>query len=123
MRGGLRVVMPTQALLVIANLPDRASAQTLADALVERRAAACVNILAPCRSVYRWRGAVETAEEFPLLIKTTAERYALVEHIIGELHPHEVPEIIALPIERGWPPYLDWLIAETRLEPRRDDEA
>lgn len=108
--------MSTQALLVISNLPDRAVARTLANALVERRAAACVNIMSPCASVYRWRDAIESAEEIPVLIKTTADRYALVEHVIRELHPYEVPEIVALPIERGWPDYLQWIAAETRPE-------
>ena len=69
-------------LLVLTNLPDRAAAERLADALVEQRVAACVNILAPCRSVYRWKGAVQHDEEHPLLIKTTAERYPALEAAI-----------------------------------------
>ena len=64
------------ALLVLTNLPDRAAAERLAGALIEQRVAACVNILAPCRSVYRWKGAVQHDEEHPVLIKTTADRYA-----------------------------------------------
>lgn len=101
-------------LLVFSNLPDRATAETLAAALVERQAAACVNIMAPCRSVYRWKGAVEQSEEVPVFIKTTAERYALVEHIVRELHPYELPEIIALPVTGGLPAYLDWVVSETQ---------
>jgi periplasmic divalent cation tolerance protein len=101
-------------LLVISNLPDRATADRVAQALVERRLAACVNILAPCRSVYRWEGAVESAEEHPVLIKTTAERYAAVEEAIRGLHPYEVPEIIALPLAAGLPGYLQWVADETR---------
>jgi len=100
-------------LLVISNLPDRATADRLAQALVERRLAACVNILAPCRSVYRWEGAVESAEEHPVLIKTTAERYAAVEEAIRGLHPYEVPEIIALPLAAGLHAYLQWVADET----------
>ncbi|HLU76878.1 MAG TPA: divalent-cation tolerance protein CutA [Burkholderiales bacterium] len=101
-------------LLVFSNLPDRASAETLAAALVQRQAAACVNIMAPCRSVYRWQGAVEQSEEIPVFIKTTADRYELVEHIVRELHPYELPEIIALPVTGGLPAYLAWVAAETR---------
>jgi len=101
------------ALLVLTNLPDRAAAERIADLLVERRLAACVNILAPCRSVYRWKGAVQHDEEHPMLIKTTAERYPAMEAAIREAHPYELPEIVAVPIERGLPAYLDWVAAET----------
>jgi periplasmic divalent cation tolerance protein len=104
--------MSAEYLLVISNLPDRASAETLAAALLQRRAAACVNIFAPCKSIYRWKGAVEEAEEVPVFIKTTAGCYALVEKIIRELHPYEVPEVIALELSQGLPAYLQWLKAE-----------
>ena len=99
-------------LLVLTNLPDRAAAERLADALIEKRVAACVNILAPCRSVYRWKGAVQHDEEYPMLIKTAAERYPDLEAAIRAAHPYELPEIIAVPIERGLPAYLEWLAAE-----------
>ncbi len=105
------------ALLVITNLPDRAAAEKLADALVEKRLAACVNILSPCRSVYRWQGAVQREEEHPVLIKTTREAYAALEAQIRAQHPYELPEIIAVPIERGLPAYLDWVNAETAAAP------
>lgn len=101
------------ALLVFTNLPDRASAERLADALIEARAAACVNILAPCRSVYRWQGAVQHDEEHPVLIKTTPERYPVLEAAIRAGHPYELPEIVAVPIERGLPEYLAWVAAES----------
>ena len=100
-------------LLVLTNLPDRAAAERLADQLIAAQAAACVNILAPCRSVYRWKGTVQHDEEHPMLIKTTAERYAALEQALRAGHPYELPEIIAVPIERGLPAYLDWLAAET----------
>jgi periplasmic divalent cation tolerance protein len=102
------------ALLVFTNLPDRAAAEMLADALIEARVAACVNILAPCRSVYRWKDGVQHDEEHPLLIKTTAECYAALEAAIRERHPYELPEIIAVPVERGLPAYLNWLAEEVR---------
>jgi len=101
-------------LLVLTNLPERAVAERLADTLIEKRLAACVNILAPCRSVYRWKGAVQHDEEHPMLIKTTAERYAELEKALRSGHPYELPEIIAVPIERGLPAYLEWVAAETR---------
>ena len=102
------------ALLVLTNLPDRAAAERLAERLIVERVAACVNILAPCRSVYRWQSAIERAEEHPLLIKTTAERYDALEQAIRAAHPYELPEVIAVPIERGLAPYLDWVKSETR---------
>lgn len=101
------------ALLVFTNLPDRTAAERLAKALVEQRVAACVNILAPCRSVYRWKGTVQDDEEHPMLIKTTSERYAVLEQEIRAAHPYELPEIIAVPIESGLPEYLEWVAAET----------
>jgi periplasmic divalent cation tolerance protein len=101
------------ALLVLTNVPERAAAERLADLLVERKLAACVNILAPCRSVYRWQGAMQHDEEHPMLIKTTTERYAALEQALRSGHPYELPEIIAVPIERGLPAYLDWVAAET----------
>jgi periplasmic divalent cation tolerance protein len=100
-------------LLVLTNLPDRAAAERLAQMLIEKRVAACVNILAPCRSVYRWKDAVQQDEEHPMLIKTTAECYSALEAAIRAGHPYELPEIIAVPVERGLPAYLDWVAAET----------
>jgi periplasmic divalent cation tolerance protein len=101
-------------LLVLTNVPERAVAERLADLLIGKQLAACVNILAPCRSVYRWKGAVQHDEEHPMLIKTTAERYPALEQALREGHPYELPEIIAVSIERGLPAYLDWVAAETK---------
>ena len=81
--------------------------------LVTKRVAACVNVLAPCHSIYRWQGAVDMAVEIPLLIKTSAVNYALVEKFILAHHPYDVPELIAIPITHGLPAYLDWLATET----------
>ena len=102
-----------QRLLVFTNLPDRAAAERIAGLLLEQRLAACVNILAPCRSVYRWKGAVQHDEEHPMLIKTSAERYPALEQALRREHPYELPEIIAVPIERGLPAYLAWVAGET----------
>jgi len=101
------------ALLVLTNLPDRAAAEALAAQLVQQRVAACVNILAPCRSVYRWQGEVQHEEEHPMLIKTTLEQYPALEQAIRAGHPYELPEIVAVPIERGLPEYLRWIAEET----------
>lgn len=103
-----------QILLVLTNLPDRAAATALARGLIERRVAACVNVLGDCTSVYRWQGKVEEANEVPVLIKTTDAAYPLLEQAIQALHPYELPEIVAVPLARGLPGYLDWVIAETQ---------
>jgi len=100
-------------LLVVSNLPDRASADRLARVLVDEHLAACVNIQSPCRSVYRWKGKVEEAEEFTVLIKTTRERYPQLEAAIRKNHPYELPEIIAVPLAAGLPAYLEWVASET----------
>lgn len=103
----------SDTLLVLTNLPDAASAQRLARLLVEQRFAACVNVLSPCTSVYRWQDGVEEASEVPLLIKTTRAAYAALEEAILAHHPYELPEIVAVPIERGLEAYLAWLRSET----------
>ncbi|HYO28908.1 MAG TPA: divalent-cation tolerance protein CutA [Azonexus sp.] len=104
--------MPT-TLLVLTNCPDEESANAIALALVEERLAACVNILPRVQSVYRWQGAVELATEIPLFIKSTATNYPALEAAIRNRHPYQVPEIIALPVDRGLPAYLDWIASET----------
>jgi periplasmic divalent cation tolerance protein len=101
-------------LTVLTNCPDEESARAIAVALVDMRLAACVNQLAPVRSVYRWRDAIETAEEIPLLIKCTRERYPQVEAEIRARHPYSVPEIVALPVVAGYGPYLRWVDDETQ---------
>jgi periplasmic divalent cation tolerance protein len=103
----------SDVLLVITNLPDAASAAKLAQQLIEARAAACVNQLAPCISTYRWQGKIETATEVPLLIKTTQAAYPRLEKLIRAAHPYELPEIIAVPVTIGLPAYLEWVAAET----------
>ena len=105
-------------LLVLTNLPDRPAAEKLAQTLVGERLAACVSILAPCRSVYRWNGVVQSEEEIPVLAKTTSERYAALEAAIRSNHPYELPEIVAVPIRGGLPGYLAWVAAETGSDPQ-----
>ena len=102
-------------LLVITNAPGRDVAERIAQALVDKRLAACVNILGACTSVYRWQGEVEHADEIPMLIKTRSARYPEVEATIRQLHPYELPEVIAVPLARGLPDYLEWLAEQTAI--------
>jgi periplasmic divalent cation tolerance protein len=88
---------------------SRAQAESIANALVERRLGGCVQIVGPVRSVYRWQGAVERADEWLLLVKTSRDAYAAVESAIRELHSYECPEIIATSIDAGSEAYLCWL--------------
>lgn len=96
------------ALSTVASLED---AERIAHAVVERRLAACVNVLPQVVSVYRWKGSVAREEERLLVIKTTADRFEALRQAIVELHPYELPELIALPIQAGHEPYLAWLDA------------
>ena len=103
------------AVIVLTNLPDREAAVKLANELVAKKLAACVNVLSECTSVYRWKGTIENAREVPVLIKTRAARYAEVEATIRGLHPYELPEIVAVPVVRGCDDYLQWLADETSV--------
>jgi periplasmic divalent cation tolerance protein len=98
-----------QALLVLTNLADMASARLLARTLVEQR-------LPAVQSVYRWNDVIEEAAEVTLLIKTTTARYAELEQAIRALHPYALPEVIAVPVTAGSPAYLGWIVQETRKE-------
>lgn len=84
----------------------------MSDALLDRREAACIQVLPAMVSHYRWQDKRETATEIPMLIKTTAARYPAVEATLRELHPYDLPEIIALPVAAGLPAYLAWVAAE-----------
>jgi periplasmic divalent cation tolerance protein len=84
-------------------------ALTIGDSLIEARLAACVNVLPPVHSIYRWEGKVETADEVLLMIKTTRERFPAVRDRIAQLHTYDTPEIIAVPVLDGSDKYLAWL--------------
>ena len=101
--------MPTDLLLVYCTCPDSESAQTIARQLIEQRAAACVNALPGVSSTYLWQEKLETSEEILLLIKSSNKQYPEIERIIVSLHPYELPEIIAVDVERGLPDYLHWV--------------
>ena len=103
----------TDAVIILVTAGSEAEAELIAKALVEERLAACVNILSPIRSVYRWEGKVSDDREWLLLIKTRAERFAAVEDKVKALHSYQVPEVIALPIVAGAEGYMRWLRAGT----------
>ena len=109
--------MENRALLVLTTVPDTATAERIAQVLVEARLAACVNVLPGVESIYRWQGAVTRSAELQLLIKTTTERYASVEEAIRMHHPYDVPEVIAVPVDTASSTYLRWLFEETREAP------
>ena len=106
--------MNTDLLMVLCTCPTQSAADAIATALLEERLAACVNQLPGIRSTYRWKGRVERDEEVLLLIKTTVERYAGLEETIQKLHPHELPEIIGVPLTIGSEPYFDWIRKSTQ---------
>lgn len=97
--------------LVLVTCGSAKEAKKIAEVLVRKRLAACVNVLtSPVQSIYRWEGKIETAKEYLLLIKTSRRRLAALEKEIRRLHSYDVPEIIALPIVAGSKPYLKWLL-------------
>src|SRR5262245_44624277 len=100
-------------LVVFITVPDRGQADRIADAVVGERLAACVNIVGPIQSVYRWEGKIARDEELLLVVKTTRARYAALEARVLSIHPYQTPEVIALPIERGAAAYLRWIDTET----------
>lgn len=99
---------------VITAVDSEETAQAIAQALVGQQVAACVQIIGPITSVYRWQGEVETSREWLCLIKSRADLFSAVETLITQLHPYDVPEILAVPVSAGSQPYLAWLERETR---------
>ena len=96
-------------LLCLVTIDDPAKAARIARALVERKLAACANIMPEIRSIYQWKGEIQDESELLMLIKTTRELFPRLQTAVRELHPYEVPEIIALEIDRGLPEYLQWI--------------
>jgi len=99
----------TDKKLVLTTAGSKEEARKIARALVERRLAACVNVVPQIESVYRWEGKVEEAQEWLLVIKTTGSAYERVRDAIKELHSYQVPECICISIEDGSPDYLNWI--------------
>ena len=105
----------TDKIVVLVTCGSVAEGRKIGRALVEARLAACVNVLQmPVESIYRWKGRVDTAKEFLMIIKTSRARFAALEKSLKRLHSYEVPEIIALPIEKGSKDYLTWLAESVR---------
>ncbi|MGB5440934.1 MAG: divalent-cation tolerance protein CutA [Gammaproteobacteria bacterium] len=101
--------MPSKPQLILCTVPDRASAERIAETLVAEQLAACVNIIPGITSVYRWKGTLEKDEELLLFIKTSEAVYDSLEQRIRALHPYELPEIIAVPIQTGQEDYIRWI--------------
>lgn len=106
--------MTSEALLVYCTCPDDETANTLAELLVSKQLAACVNIINGIQSVYAWQGQVETSDEALLLIKTTTNAYEELQTLLQDNHPYELPEIVAVSISSGLPEYLEWINESVR---------
>ncbi len=105
--------MESQPLVVYCTCPDPATAEHIAETVVNERLAACVSIVPGLTSIYRWQGEIQRGAELLLIMKTCSTVYAGLEMRLRELHPYEVPEIIALPIQAGSTTYLDWIADNT----------
>lgn len=105
--------MTSDYCVVLNTCPDADSAEHIARTLLDRKLAACINILPGVKSFYTWKGVCETAAEHVLLIKALSAAYPALEQAILELHPYELPEIIAVPIAAGLPAYLTWITQST----------
>jgi periplasmic divalent cation tolerance protein len=103
----------TDALVVLVTAPGAEEAARIARALVEERLAACGNVVPGLRSIYRWQGAVHEDAEALLVLKTTRDRFEALRARVLALHPYEVPEVVALPVEAGSASYLEWIVRET----------
>jgi periplasmic divalent cation tolerance protein len=103
----------TDLRIVLTTAPDAACGERIARALVDERLAACVNVVPGMRSIYRWEGAVQEEAEVLLVAKTRADRVAELEARVRALHPYEVPEVIALPVEAGSAAYVRWVREES----------
>jgi periplasmic divalent cation tolerance protein len=101
--------MPSDIVVTLCTCPDESVANTIAERLVEEGLAACVSQLPGVKSVFLWQGKIEQDREVLLLIKTTSLRFDEVSRRIRELHPYDLPEIIAIPVSRGLPDYLNWV--------------
>ena len=103
----------TNARIVLTTAGSQEEARKIANALVERRLAACVNIVPHVESIYRWQGTIETAEEWLLLIKTQAELFDRIRNAVKELHSYDLPECVMLEVTAGSQEYLDWIAKNT----------
>jgi periplasmic divalent cation tolerance protein len=104
----------TDAIVVLTTFGSGEKAAEVARVLVDERLIACANVLPQVRSIYRWQGKVNDEAEVLVVLKTSAERLARLQQRLRELHPYDVPEMLALRVDAGWAPYLEWLAAETK---------
>lgn len=109
-----KIKTDTTIITLLCNVPDNVCAQSIAQALIKARLAACVNIFPAVTSFYRWQENIEKASEIPLLIKTTAACLADIKHMISTLHPYEVPELLVYSVEEGLATYLHWVVANVQ---------
>lgn len=98
-----------RVLIVYITAPNLPTAREIAQRLVDERLAACCNLLPGGESVYRWGGKVETGQECLMIVKTTEERFPMLRNRVVELHPYDLPEILAHPVSAGLDPYLEWV--------------
>jgi periplasmic divalent cation tolerance protein len=98
-----------QVIVTFCTCPDKATAEKIAQLLVEAKLAACVNILPSITSIYSWKGQVESAEEHLLMIKSPQANYSAIETAIRDHHPYELPEIISVTVGQGLPEYINWI--------------
>lgn len=103
--------------IVLSTCPNQESAERIARGVVEARLAACVNVLPGLRSFYTWQGQLEVSDEVLLLIKSRTNVFTTLQNMITSLHPYELPEVVAVPIEAGLAPYLHWLDVNVRQAP------
>jgi len=103
----------TDAMLVLTTLPNADAAAEMAKRVVDERLAACANLFPAVRSIYKWQAKVEDQNEVLILFKTRQQHFERLKSRILELHPYEVPEVLAIPVEQAYQPYLEWLARET----------
>jgi periplasmic divalent cation tolerance protein len=109
-RKGIAVAKKVDAIVVLVTCKSKAEARSIATALVKKRLAACGNILeSPVSSIYRWKGKIERAKEYLLILKSTRTAFAALEREVTRLHSYDVPEIIAVPVAHGSQKYLAWI--------------
>ena len=100
-------------IIVLATASSKKEATKIARAMIEENRAACVNILPGVTSIYHWQGKVQNSQEVLLIFKTTKRQYSELEKSICAMHSYEVPEVISISVNKGWPPYVDWVMGKT----------
>ena len=107
---------PRKVVIVLVTTSSRREALLIADAVVRKKLAACGNLIPSVTSIFRWKGRIQRSRESLLLMKTSARRYPALERLVRSMHSYEVPEIIALTLEKGLHPYLEWVHRETAID-------